>query len=169
MMLHLVFSSVQFCLTCRRWGFKSNLKENWEQMVQQGLEREELIFWWYQLTFSVTKLFMLQSKLQSDAMTSWSWQQKYEREGWIFNYCLFFNLVPWDKGHSTKNMRGNLVYWVYVFIWILKSVLQSTTELAHAGYIYSVLCTSHCFVFYNVPPLMGQVLGKVLLTSWEIN
>ena len=52
-----------------------------------------------------------------------------------------------------------------------KSVLQSSTELAHAGYIYiySVLCTSRCVVFYNVPPLMGQVLGKVLLTSWEIN
>ena len=50
----------------------------------------------------------------------------------------------------------------------LKSVLQSSTELACAGYIYSVLCTSHCVVFYNVPPLMGQVLGKVLLTSWEI-
>ena len=33
--------------------------------------------------------------------------------------------------------------------------------------IYSVLCTSHCVI--NVPPLMGQVLGKVLLTSWEIN
>ena len=65
------------------------------------------------------------------------------------------------------------------------SVLQSSTELAHAGYIYiyiyiygficiyiyiySVLCTSCCVVFYNVPPLMGQVLGKVLLTSWEIN
>ena len=33
-----------------------------------------------------------------------------------------------------------------------------------------VLCTSHCVVFlYNVPPLMGQVLGKVLLTSWEIS
>ena len=32
-----------------------------------------------------------------------------------------------------------------------------------------VLCTSCCVVFlYNVPPLMGQVLGKVLLTSWEI-
>ena len=33
-----------------------------------------------------------------------------------------------------------------------------------------VLCTSHCVVFlYNVPPLTGQVLGKVLLTSWEIS
>ena len=33
-----------------------------------------------------------------------------------------------------------------------------------------VLCTSPlCCVLYNVPPLMGQVLGKVLLTSWEIS
>ena len=31
-------------------------------------------------------------------------------------------------------------------------------------------CTSHCVVFlYNVPPLMGQVLGKVLLTSWKMS
>ena len=56
-------------------------------------------------------------------------------------------------------------------ILIFMSVFQSSTELARAGYIYiyNVLCTSHCVVFYNVPPLMGQVLGKVLLTSWEIN
>ena len=58
---------------------------------------------------------------------------------------------------------------IYVCILTSKSVLQSSTELAHAGYIYSVLCTSRCVVFYNVPPLTGQVLGKVLLTSWEIN
>ena len=59
---------------------------------------------------------------------------------------------------------------VYINVYVLtsKSVLQSSTELARAGYIYSVLCTSHCVVYYNVPPLMGQVLGKVLLTSWEI-
>ena len=31
-------------------------------------------------------------------------------------------------------------------------------------------CTSHCVVFcYSVPPLTGQVLGKVLLTSWKIS
>ena len=45
-----------------------------------------------------------------------------------------------------------------------KSILQSSTELAHIGYIYVcivVLCTSRCVVFlYNVPPLTGQVLGK---------
>ena len=66
---------------------------------------------------------------------------------------------------------------IYVCILTSKSVLKSSTELAHVGYIYiyiyiyiySVLCTSHCVVFYNVPPLMGQVLGKVLLTSWEIS
>ena len=62
---------------------------------------------------------------------------------------------------------------LYQFILTFKSVLQSSTELAHIGCIYMcivVLCTSHCVVFlYNVPPLMGQVLGKVLLTSWEIS
>ena len=31
----------------------------------------------------------------------------------------------------------------------------------------NVLCTSHCVVFMMFPPLMGQVLGKVLLTSGE--
>ena len=69
--------------------------------------------------------------------------------------------MPWDVTAPEIN--------VYVCILTSKSILQSSTELAHAGYIYSVLCTSHCVVFlYNVPPLMGQVLGKVLLTSWEI-
>ena len=33
--------------------------------------------------------------------------------------------------------------------------------------ICNVLCTSHCGCIYNVPPLMGQVLGKVFLTSRE--
>ena len=33
-----------------------------------------------------------------------------------------------------------------------------------------VLCTSRCVVFYiKGPPPMGQVLGKVLLTNWEIS
>ena len=45
------------------------------------------------------------------------------------------------------------------------SVLQSSTELACARdicFVYFSLC-----YIYNVPPLMGQVLGKVLLTSRE--
>ena len=61
----------------------------------------------------------------------------------------------------------------YQFILTFMSVLQSSTELVHTGCIYMcivVLCTSHCVVFYiKVPPLTGQVLGKVLLTSWEIS
>ena len=82
--------------------------------------------------------------------------------------------MPRDNGHSTRNARGDpLPVYINVYVCILtsKSVLQSSTELAHVGYlyIYSVLCTSCCVVFYNVPPLMGQVLGKVLLTSWEIS
>ena len=62
---------------------------------------------------------------------------------------------------------------LYQFILASKSILQSSTELAHIGCIYMcivVLCTSRCVVFlYDVPPLTGQVLGKVLLTSWEIS
>ena len=62
---------------------------------------------------------------------------------------------------------------LYQFILTFMSILQSSTEPAHIECIYMcivVLCTSRCVVFlYNVPPLMGQVLGKVLLTSWEIS
>ena len=82
-----------------------------------------------------------------------------------------------DPGHGTRNARGDpLKVYINTYVYILtsKSVLQSSTELARVGYIYiyiyiySVLCTSCCVVFlYNVPPLTGQVLGKVLLTSWE--
>ena len=86
-------------------------------------------------------LFML----RSDATTSWSWHQKCKRSSGDF---------------TSIHLLGILMF---------MSVLQSSTELACAGYIYNVLCTSRCVVFYNVPPLMGQVLGKVLLTSWEIN
>ena len=62
---------------------------------------------------------------------------------------------------------------VYVCILTSKSVLQSSTELAHVGYIYIYMYSGFvyfllCCVLYKVPPLMGQVLGKVLLTSWEI-
>ena len=35
----------------------------------------------------------------------------------------------------------------------------------YSGFVYFSLCCVLC----NVPPLMGQVLGKVLLTSWEIS
>ena len=81
--------------------------------------------------------------------------------------------MPQHPGHSTKNARG-VPPQVYINIYVCnltsKSVLQSSTELARVGYyIYSVLCPSCCVVFYNVSPLMGQVLGKVLLTSWEIS
>ena len=54
----------------------------------------------------VMSLFMLQSKLQSDAMTSWSQHQKLQ-EGILCKFILMF-----------------------------MSVLQSSTELAHVGYIY---------------------------------
>ena len=73
--------------------------------------------------------------------------------------------MPWNPGHGTRNARGDpLQVYINVHVYILtsKSVHQSSTELAHAGYIYiySVLCTSCCVVFYNVPPLMDQVLGR---------
>ena len=35
----------------------------------------------------------------------------------------------------------------------------------YSGFVYSSLCC----VLYKGPPLMGQFLGKVLLTSWEIS
>ena len=88
---------------------------------------------------------------------------------------MYQSLVPWDNGHGTRNAReeggfqllfilqfGAMTILVtapemqegilHKFILMFMSVFQSSTELAHV-----------------VPPLMGQVLGKVLLTSWEIN
>ena len=35
--------------------------------------------------------------------------------------------------------------------------------------IYSVLCTSHCVVFYNVPPLMGTGPWEGAFNQQEIN
>ena len=61
---------------------------------------------------------------------------------------------------------------INVYILTSKSVLQSSTELACVGYIYmysGFVYFSLCCVLYKVPPLMGQVLGKVLSTSWEIS
>ena len=55
---------------------------------------------------------------------------------------------------------------------ISKSVLQSSTELVCAGYLYmysGFVYFSLCCVLYKGPPLTDQVLGKVLLTSWEIS
>ena len=107
--------------------------------------------------------FQLLFILQSGATRSWSWHQKYERESWfILMFMLQADATTSWSWHQKYEREGSI---------ISMSVLQSSTELAHAGYIYiyiyiySVLCASHCVVFYNVPPLMGQVLGKVLLTS----
>ena len=86
-------------------------------------------------------VYILQSILWSDAMTSWSWHQKLQ-EG---NFYEFMS-ISW-------------------FLSLFSSLLLNWPVVE----IYSVLCTSRCVVFYSVPPLMGQVLGKVLLTSWEIN
>ena len=95
-----------------------------------------------------------------------------EEEGISGKWYIFKSGAARDPGHGTRNARGDpLPVYINVYVCILtsKSVIQSSIGLARVGYIYSVLCTSHCVVFYNVPPLMGQVLGKVLLTSWEIS
>ena len=66
---------------------------------------------------------------------------------------------------TAPEMQEEILYqFILMSVLTSKSALQSSTELAHVGYlyIYSVLCTSYCVVFYNVPPLMGQILGKVL-------
>ena len=56
-----------------------------------------------------------------------------------------------NPGHSTRNMRGILSDW-YLF--------SSLQDIQY----HNVLCASHCVV-YGGTPLMGQALGKVLLTS----
>ena len=110
-----------------------------------------------------------------DGVPSWSRHQKLQEEEGISVKRYILNLALQDPGHGTRNARGvplQVYINIYVYILTSKSVLQSSTELAHVGYlyiyiyIYSVLCTSCCVVFYNVPPLMGQVLGKVLLTCF---
>ena len=72
--------------------------------------------------------------------------------------------------HGTRDCKRMSLY---QFILMFMSILQSSTELVLAGCIYMcivVLCASLCVVFYiKGPPLIGQVLGKVLLTNWEIS
>ena len=78
--------------------------------------------------------------LQSDAMTSWSWHQKLQ-EGILYKFILMF-----------------------------MSVLQSSTELAHVGYIYIVFCVLLivlCFIMFLLS--WDRSLGRCFLTSWEIN
>ena len=64
------------------------------------------------------------------------------------------NLVPQDPGHSTKIMRGvPLQVYINIYVCLLtsKSVLQSSTELAHAGYICIVFCVLLivlCFIMF---------------------
>ena len=81
-------------------------------------------------------------------------------------------LMPWDNSHGTRNARGvPLQVYINVYVCILTSKsISPVFYWTGPCWIYIcivVLCTSRCVVFYNVPPLMGQILGKVLLTSWE--
>ena len=88
--------------------------------------------------------------------------KNYEREELIFYISWLADmpkLVPWDNSHNTRNMRGKdgfsaTVYssvwchdilvmapklWegiLYKFILMFMSILQSSSELAHVGYIY---------------------------------
>ena len=102
-------------------------------------------------------------------------------------------VVPRNPGHGTRNCkrRSSIISmscsWcheilvtapeiargvplqVYMSISWFLSLFSSLLLNWPMVEIYSILCTSHCVVFYNVHPLTGQVLGKVLLTSWEIN
>ena len=146
--------------------------------------------------FLLISMFMLQSMLQSDATTSWSRHQKYEGSSGVFQLiqrCIKAGaMTSWSRH---QKLQGE--FWWFQLLFILQSGTMRSWSW-HQKYereffyefmsiswflslfsslllnwpmveIYSVLCTSHCVVFYNVPPLMGQVLGKVLLTSWEIN
>ena len=51
--------------------------------------------------------------------------------------------MPQHPGQGTRNARGiPLQVYINIYVCILtsKSVLQSSTELTHAGYIYIVFC-----------------------------
>ena len=59
-----------------------------------------------------------------------------------------------NPGHGTRNARGDpLQVYINIYVCILtsKSILQSSTELAHAGYIYIVFCVLLivlCFIMF---------------------
>ena len=72
---------------------------------------------------------------------------------WVNVYCI----KAWshdNPGHGTRNARGvplPVSINVYIYILTSKSILQSSTELAHAGYIYIVFCVLLivlCFIMF---------------------
>ena len=84
-------------------------------------------------------LFMFQSKLQSDAMTSWSQHQKCKRSSIIsMSHSWCHEILVTAPGMQEE--------FLYKFILIFMSVFQSSTELAHAGYIYVFVYFSLCCV-----------------------
>ena len=115
--------------------------------------------------------------LQTDATTSWSRHQKLQEEEGNLS-LLGISLIWCCKILVTApEIASGVPLQVCINVYVLtsKSVLQSSTELARVGYIYIYIYMYSGFVYfslccasYNVSPLMGQVLGKVLLTSWEI-
>ena len=91
--------------------------------------------------------------------------------------------VPRDPGHGTRNVREDSGSFKLIHRCVKAGAMRSWSwhQKCERGpcllivfllnspvlEICNVLCTSCCVVFYDVSPLTGQVLGKVLLTSRE--
>ena len=90
-----------------------------------------------------------------------------EEKGISGNVTIYASVRHHDNpGHGTRNARGDPLQ-VYINVYVCSQVFYWTGPCWI--YIYIVFCVLLIVVFYNVPPLTGQVLGKVLLTSWEIS
>ena len=94
------------------------------------------------------------SQFLTGAMKSWSQHQKLQEEEAFFCVFTIYALVyasVWCHDilvMAPEIARGvplQVYINIYVFIWILKSVHQSSTELAHVGYIYI-----KCFVYFSL-------------------
>ena len=86
--------------------------------------------------------------VNEDGVPSWSWHQKLQEEEAISGNVTIYASVQHhnNPGHGTRNARGfplPVYINVYVCILISKSILQSSIELAHAGYIYMPIASKN--------------------------
>ena len=81
------------------------------------------------------------------------------------SFSLCFSLMPrrsWSRHQKCKRCPSTVYINVYVCILTSKSILQSSTELAHAGYIYIVFCVLLIVLCFYIMFLLSWVrsLGR---------
>ena len=111
-----------------------------------------------------------------------SWHQNCKRIGMVqllvmsikFT-CRYSSTWCHERCHGTRDCKRCLSTSLYEllslnFNSLFSSLLLSWSvlELYMCIVVFGVLLIVLCFI-NSVPPLMGQVLGKVLLTSWKIS